>query len=228
MSTAYDAKLEEFLKTLSIVEKLLRDKNIFFSISVERYPGLTLKIEEPSLDLELERESVSKTDFQSVLEAEIAEMIVMCLEGPEARQAYVKSEIDDLREEGYDETQLAEKKTLLEKKLEFVSTKLIDEHLRQRYLFKRRARVPVFIGLDWGINVREFDSQAEELRAFPYATIQIRYQKGVPAGPVRILLGTAAPLETLEVDCTLDEIEYMIRVLSEAKSRLQDATEKGG
>lgn len=214
---ATNEKLAQFKEIVTIVERLIKQKKVFISISIERLPGIVLEIEEETLDTELKAISVEEKDFHDIVDDEITPMMLACME--DSQDSFIKAKINALKEEDYDQDRIAKEESLLREKIRLVDERLVDQNLRDRLLFKRSAKAPVFTGLEWDIKVKHFDSRKEPLYPVPYATCQIKYQKGVPRSPLALFF-EAAPSEAIEIDFTLDEIEHMIKGLGIVKDKL--------
>lgn len=225
MNEGISEGLEQFKEVVTVVGKLLKNRQIFVSISAEEYPGIALLVEEEPLEAELARSGLAAETFRSVLKDEISLMVFVCLE--DDQEVFVRRHTESLEEdeEGYDADKIAEETALVREKLEIVGEWVVNEDLKNRHLFKRRAKSPTFVALNWDVNVKYFDSEAKTMSPFPYATLQLRFQKGIPESPLAILTGGASQIESVEIDYAFDEIEYVIRTLTVIKDRLMAVKE---
>ncbi len=104
---------------------------------------------------------------------------------------------------------------------EAVAQSLVDERLRRRYLLKRLSKAPAFVDIDWDIKVKIDDAAASEFKPFPYTTLKLRFQREFGEGPW-FFLGTS-PLESVQVNFSRDELEYLIHSLKLASEALNKA-----
>lgn len=213
------SRVEEFEKLVDAMAALLEGGHIFVSIRFEMPPGLSLVLEREAAKAEIERRGLSLDQFEEFLDEEVPNLMVALL--TDSEEGYVESQLDSLKEEreGITDEQLEAERATRLAKLGAVSERIVDNAMRKRFTFKRRARSPVFVAFGWAVDVRHFDAKEQDELGLPYATCQIKYQKGIPALPFGILLG-GPRLESVEIDCTLDEIEYMIRTLGEVREKL--------
>jgi hypothetical protein len=221
---AINEKLAQFKGMVTVIERLLKQKNVFISVSIERLPGIVLEIEEEALGPELKAKSIEEKDFRDIVD-EISPMMLACME--DRQDSFIEGKTDALRsEEDYDADRIAEEEVLLREKMMLVDERLVDQNLKDWLLFKRSAKTPVFSGLEWDIKVKHFDSKKQPVSPLPYATCQIKYQKGFPRSPIALLF-EASPADAIEIDFTLDDIEHMIKRLGVVKDKL-GALVKGG
>ena len=100
-----------------------------------------------------------------------------------------------------------------------VTTRLHDDHLQHRYNLKKSSKAPSFAGVDWDIKVKHFDANVESLVPFPYATFRLSFQKEFEDTPFAFFGGRI--FDSVQVNLSVDEIDYLIRALHRAKERLE-------
>ena len=110
-------------------------------------------------------------------------------------------------------------KLRIEAGLATVKAQLYDEHLQGRYNLKKSSKAPSFNSIDWDIKVKHADAQIENLKPFPYATCRISFQKDFDASPFQLFSGKA--FDSAQINFSVDEITYLLRVLTTIKERLE-------
>ena len=204
-----------FNDAVATARMLLNDGNIYIDASPIEGVDIKVQIDKQSLEKSLKSTHFTYDDFKAFLK-EISSIISACLEDRE--EYYINREVEFWREnDKYDDAKISMQKSLLESKYQAVKEQLIDDSLRYRYFFKKHAKSPYFVGCDWQVNTKHADSDTEMPKSLAYATCLIRYispGKGIrfPFLPVT---------ESIEIDCTGDEIEYIIRTLSVIKDKIK-------
>jgi len=205
----------KFQEAVKIVRNLIDNGSIFIVVSPIEISEVKVQVDKESLQATLKPTTFSYDDFNNFL-GEISRLISICLEKSE--DGYIKSRVEHWRDEQrYDETRIANEKSLLESKLLSVKETLIDERLNQRYFLKKYAKSPYFTGFDWEVNVKHSDGETDVIQPLPYATCQIRFAD--PGTKYRFSL--MEHTESVQIDWTEEEIDYMIRVLEVIKQRIQ-------
>jgi len=195
----------------------MEEGSIFVQISFPRYLDVSLLVERGSLERAAASSGVDLEQVESTLEWEIPTMIMAALD--EDEEAYIEFRVGRFKEEEEDATaeRVEEERELQRGQLGLVKERLVTDDLMARYRFKRDAKTPVLMAVDWEVKVKHFDSRAESELVSPYASLQLIYQRG-PRG-LRVFPEVGA-VGSIEVDCTRDEIEYLIRALRKARTRL--------
>lgn len=219
MTNSVEERLEQFGEIVRLIRQLIEEGSIFVRMSFMRYRDITLLVERGSLQRAAESSGVDVEQVESLLEWEIPTMMLAALD--EDEEAYIEFRIGRLKEKEEDVTEerVKEEREWQSGQLRLVKERLVTDELVARYRFKKDAKTPAFTAMDWEVKVKHFDSRAESELALPYATLQLTYEHG-PRG-----LGVfpeVGGLESVEVDCTPDEIEYLIRVLGKARARLKE------
>ena len=101
-----------------------------------------------------------------------------------------------------------------------VCDKLMDDRLQQRYDLKKSSKAPGFTSVDWDVKVKHFDAHLDSLIRLPYATFRIAFQKDFADSPLLFFGGQA--MDSVQMNFTVDEIDYLQRVLFTAQRRLRE------
>ena len=134
-------------------------------------------------------------------------------------EEYVEYRLGDL-----DDPERSGKATALHKRVKEVEHQLYDERLRRRYALKKTSKAPAFAAIEWDIKTKIADGTMPELERFPYATCRISYQKDFDNTPWSVL---GNPFESTQINLTIDEVRYVIRVLQTIQNRLESAEQDG-
>ena len=130
-------------------------------------------------------------------------------------EEYVEYRLGDL-----DGQERSDKEAALHKRVEEVEHQLYDDRLRRRYALKKTSKAPAFAAIEWDIKTKIADGTMPELERFPYATCRIAYQRGFDNTPWSVL---GNPFESTQINLTIDEVRYVIRVLQTIQNRLESA-----
>ncbi len=207
--------LVQFKEAIRIVRNLIDNGSIFVFVSSIEASEIKVQVDKESLQATLKPAAFSYDDFNNFL-GEISRFISICLDKNE--DIYIKGRVEYWRdEEKYDETRIADEKSLLESKLRSVRETLVDERLNQRYFLKKYAKSPYFTGFDWEINVKHSDGAVDVVQPLPYVTCQIRFAEPGTKHRFSFIEHT----KSLQIDWTEEEVDYMIRVLEVIKQRIQ-------
>lgn len=207
--------LVRFKEAVRTTRNLIDNGSIFVFVSPIERADIKVQVDRESLEATLRPTAFTYEDFNNFLK-EMSRLISVCLE--EDEDDYVKSRVDYWRdEEKYDEQRVANEKALLESKLQSINEILVDDSLRNRYFLKKYAKSPYFTGFDWEVNMKHSDGETDIVQPLPYASCQIRFAK--PGEKYRFSF--IAHTESVQIDWTEEEIDYMIRVLEVIKKRIQ-------
>ena len=108
--------------------------------------------------------------------------------------------------------------------VEGVRGKLLDDHLKHRYTLKKTSKAPAFTAIDWDIKRKIADGSVSELNPFPYATLRFTYQKEFDDAVWSVLSG---PFDSTQINFTIDEVRYLIRVLQAVENHLHSDEKEG-
>lgn len=100
---------------------------------------------------------------------------------------------------------------------------LVDDHLRRRNQLKRLSKAPAFSDLDWDIKLKLADASESSFVPFPYATIRLKYDTSFEDGASPFPLLTTRQTQSVQVNFTVDEIDYVIAALRRARESLDQA-----
>lgn len=205
----------QFQEAVRITRNLIDSGSIFVLVSPIEVTDIKVQVDRESLEVTLRPTAFSYDDFNNFL-GEISRLISICLEKNE--DTYIESRIEYWRdEEKYDEARIANEKSKLQSKLQSVNEVLVDNRLRQRYILKQYAKSPYFTDFDWEINVKHSDAETDIVQPLPYATCQIRFAKPGAKYRFHFLEHT----ESVQIDWTEEEIDYVTRVFEVIKQRIQ-------
>jgi len=199
---------------LAIVQRLLKQRKIFLSISSEK--AITLEIEDEAIEAEAKRTAIAADELKSVLVTQISRMLLICLDNEQDEYIEMQYRTRPYLEE-IPKDEINKRKSVLRTKLELVNKQLIDDRLKERYQFKKLAKADTFIEADWELKVKHSDRKNRSASPYPYATIQIKYQ--INKGDRSFLFGPTT-VESKEIDFTLEELEYMENLLKAARNGL--------
>ena len=107
-----------------------------------------------------------------------------------------------------------------------VANLLVDDRLRRRYLLKRLSKAPAFVDVDWDVKVKLDDAGESEFKPFPYATLKLKFQREFGDGPW-FFLGSNT-LDSVQVNFSRDELDYLVHSLKLASDALTRAEEEPG
>ena len=208
--------IEKFREAVKIVRNLIDNGSIFVFVSPTEISEIKVQVDKESLQATLRPTTFSYDDFNNFLR-ETSRLISVCLENDQ--DAYIKSRVEDWRDdEKYDETRIANEKSVLESKLKSVNETIADDSLRRRYFLKKYAKSPYFTGFEWEINVKHSDGEADVAKPLPYATCQIRFVQ--PGTQYRFSFLQHS--ESIQIDWTEEEIDYITRAFEIIKQRIRD------
>lgn len=105
-----------------------------------------------------------------------------------------------------------------------VQTHLMDPTLQRRYDLKRSSKAPSFSQVDWDIKVKYHDASLDPFEPFPYATFRISFQRDFEDSAFAVLGGRT--FDSVQVNFSKDEIDYVVKVFAAARERLADLEER--
>ncbi len=207
--------VEKFREAVKISRNLIDNGSIFIFVSSIEYSEIKVQVDRESLESILKPTAFSYDEFNSHL-GEISRLLSVCLDNKQ--DSFMKSRVVEWRdEEQYDETRIADAKSVLESKLQSVIETIIDDSLRQRYFLKKYAKSPYFTGFEWEVNVKHSDGETDVVKPLPYATCQIRFIQ--PGTKYRFPF--MEHTESVQIDWTEEEIDYITRVFEVIKQRIR-------
>ena len=106
-----------------------------------------------------------------------------------------------------------------------VAAALVDERLQSRYLLKRLSKAPAFSDVDWDVKLKVGDASEPDLKRFPYATIKLKFQRDFSDDPWS-WIGGGSTVESVQVNFTRDELDYLIHSLEGSRDALLAAEEE--
>ncbi len=142
--------------------------------------------------------------------------------------ALLEGEVEDYLEyrlQSADPEERSDTETALRRRVAQVQEQLNDDRLRRRYALKKTSKAPAFSAISWDIKSKIADGAMPDLEAFPYATCRISYQKGFDNAPWSMLGGL---FDSAQINFTLDEVRYVIRVLQTIQGHLESAEQDRG
>jgi hypothetical protein len=209
---------KEFKDTLEILNSLKEKGEVFISLAPPLYTSF--EIDRAVINKYLQERNLEEAEFKK--EADQMGLMLSAIlehEGKPLPERFTQRLGKQLASAGEKETQ----RQVLEEKLRHVKDRLYDERLQKRYDLKKSSKAPSFNAIDWDIKVKYVDAQLDNLKPFPYATCKISFQKEFDSSPFSILSGKA--FESAQINFSVDEITYLLRVFKTIKERLE-AVEK--
>ncbi len=108
--------------------------------------------------------------------------------------------------------------------LNLVRETLVTERMKGRYTLKMTSKAPVFAELDWDIKLKTDDaSRNENWTVLPYTTLKLKFQKEFSDSPFALFGGST--FDSVQINCMVDEIDYLLRELSKVRDRLAQREE---
>ena len=107
---------------------------------------------------------------------------------------------------------------------DIVTRELYDDALRQRTLIRRTCKGSVLEELRWDISVKKHDLRTGGVPDIPYATIELVYLETTADAGGLSLAAMAVPRRTVTFDCHLQDLEALIKDLSDLRNNLQKLT----
>ena len=206
---------ETFASALSVLSHLRDRGDLLISLSPPFL--ISIEIERTVLEPHLKKARVSEADIRAVAE-EASTMLHALLEGEV--DGYVEARLQDADPDERDDIEAALRKRVTE-----VKERLHNDRLDRRYALKKTSKAPAFAALTWDVKEKIADGAMPNLETFPYATCRISYQKGFDMTPWSMLGGT---FDSAQINFTLDEVRYVIRVLQTIQGHLESAEQDGG
>lgn len=204
---------EQFLKSLNLLKKLKENHGVFISLTPPMQ--LSFEIDREVLPRYLQEFELTQGDFQEEY-VHISYLLLAVLANRE--ENFIEFDIEHSELEG-EEADI--RKATLREQLRTVKETLLDTRLKQRYDLKASSKAPTFTSIDWDIKLKVKDAELEKIK-FPYATCRIKYQREYT--DLTSFLGGKG-FDSVQLNFSLDEIEYLIKVLETIKQNLQEIEE---
>lgn len=204
-----------FEKVLSLLTEIQKNREVYISL-VPPFE-LSFEVDRETLRKRLEEYEIEEEDYKKML-ARIENLAIASLEGQE--EGYIDGYIE--RQE-LEEDEAEKKREELQEQLVKVQDVFLTRRLKQRYALKASSKAPSFHSIDWDIKLKVKDAKRDDIR-FPYATCRIKYQREFTADPFALLGGR--PFDTIQLNFSYDEVEYLIRVFGVIRQNLEEV-EKG-
>lgn len=204
-----------FEKVVQILENLVRQGEVYISLNPPF--NVTFEISRSVLLRELERAPLDEENFQRQ-SREISAMLLAIIADKE--NTYIDSVIEESEElEGKKADEI---RAALKEQISKVKQSLFSRRLKDRYDLKRSSKTPVFSGIDWDIKVKTRDAHLRDVK-LPYATCRIKFQREFEESPFIFFGGK--PFDSVQVNFSVDDIDYLIKTLSIIKEYLAQAEE---
>ncbi len=201
-----------FDQALALIADLNRAGRVFLAFKPPF--GATFEINKDVLSRAVADAGVTQDDFKRA-SSEIGEMILVTLQ--EAKEAFLRHETEDIT----DAQKREDTRATLERRLESAGA-LIDDNVARRYRLKVSSKAPAFASLDWDLKIKTFDAKLGELR-LPYATVKISFQRHFELEPETLLSRNL--FDSVQINMTRDEVEYLIREFELIRSKLNELEE---
>lgn len=174
---------------------------------------LSFEVDRDTLDRCLRESDLSNADFRK--QSNIIEIRLLAILG-RTEEHFIESRIERLE---LKDEKIEQEKEKLHKELESVRNALWNQHLQDRYDLKASSKAPWFTGIDWDTKLKTRDSKVESIH-FPYATCRIAYQIEFGGSPLALLGGKN--FDSMQMNFSIDEIEYLIRVFTSIRRYLEE------
>ena len=208
---------------LSLLEDLKARGELFLSLSPPYQASF--EIDRQVLRRTLADKTISEKEFQTAA-TRISSMLLAVMsdnvENYVVRDRHIHDDDNEEDEQGSSQESQEQRR----EQIEMVKTALWDQHIQGRYDLKRSSKAPSFTDIDWDIKVKRLDAHLESLKPFPYATCRISFQREFGDSPFAVIGGRM--FDSVQINLTLDEVSYMIRVLSTVKDHLSSIEDEGG
>ena len=202
--------------TLALLIKLKQQDELFVALSPPF--SVSFDVDRDLLGDLLEEYRISEPNFRRFAH-QVGAMLAAILNGSdESFASHISDEDADVTggPVGKDEIQVA---------VTQVKAGLHDSHLQKRYDLKRSSKAPSFTDVDWDIKVKHFDAKLGDFTPFPYATCRLSYQRDFEDSPFALFGGKT--FDSVQINFSIDEINYLSKVLGRVRERLQELEENG-
>jgi hypothetical protein len=214
----FKCKLEKF-KTIVLGLKGMIDDcktNIIFGIEED----IRFEID----DSYLENYSLNKEELDKVINIEIIPIMESLLNHQE--ESFVNVQVRKIskgnKKDGEKELELY-KQELIEK-VNYIKEILIDDILMKRYIIKKTTKHSKIKSISWEINKKIFDASSKELINAKYATVKLQMVNGSdddnPLLKIFPFMQQENGNNSLTFDCDENDIEYLIKIFSNIKVKL--------
>ena len=193
-------------ETLAALEQWKADSQLFVSLSPPF--AATLEVDRTVMRDTLAQSTLSADEFKAASD-EIGVILLNILNKTEDQYIFGPVGEDD------------EAKAAREQRTAYVGevkSRLYDGYLQRRYDLKKSSKAPSFNGVDWDVKVKRFDASFEDFQPFPYATLQLSFQRDFEDSAFAILGGRT--FDSVQINFSKDEVDHLIRVLSRIRERL--------
>ena len=201
---------QTFRSALAILSHLLKEGDLLISLAPPF--SISITIEQTVLAPHLEAEDISEADLRAVA-SDASDILRALLH--ESVDDYISSKIENLDEQAHPGTEAG-----LKARVDAVREGLYNDHLKGRYDLKRSSKAPAFNAIDWDIKTKIADGSIPDLVPFPYATCRLSYQRNFDESVWTVL---GQPFDSVQVNFTVDEVRYVVRVLQAIEARLESA-----
>ena len=197
-----------FDDTLTILSSLKATNGLFVAL---RPPfSVSFDVDREVLQQEIERQGLPESEFKRFAD-QIGMMLAAILD--DLVDEYTANQVIQSTD---DEPSTPEE---VQAALDRVREALYDTHLQQRYDLKKSSKAPSFTDIDWDIKVKYFDAKLAEFSPFPYATCRLSFQTGFE-DHLLSLLGRRI-FDAVQINLSIDDIDYLTRVLGRIRERLE-------
>ena len=199
-------------EALAVLGQWRSDSQLFISLSPPF--SVTLEVDRTVMRDTLERSAMTEQEFRAASN-EVGLILLNVLNRTEERYIQTRG-----AEEASDVSSLATHTTPSEREANVreVKARLYDDYLQGRYDLKKSSKAPSFKSVDWDVKVKHYDANFDEFRPFPYTTLRLSFQRDFEDSAFAILGGRT--FDSVQVNFSKDELDYLIRVLSRARERL--------
>lgn len=210
-------RLADFTSALEILKTLINQGKAFIilpgMVFLEFFPpSASIRIlDDETLKSLLTKKGLSLETFRFFI-GEVPRLITVCLDGQQ------KSHIEESSRHWKEPNIEAEKK-FLEQKLKSIE-ELITIRIKEAWEFKKHSKANFFSDFAWDIKVKLFDSESENQQPLVLASCQISY--GV--GAIRFIDSR----DSVEINCTEIDIDFLIKVLTTVKEKIEITRKTGG
>ena len=200
-----------FDTAISLLADLKTRRQLFTSLKPPFV--VTFEVNSDVLTDALGKSNLSKERFATA-SREIGEMVLSILAD---RTGSLK---DQLADEDASAEMQADQEGQLQQRVARVADVLVDEELKNRYQLKVASKAPAFSSIDWDVKEKKFDARLGPVR-LPYATVRMRWQKEFEYEFETLFQRNL--FDSVQINMTRDELEYVIQELARAMEQLDDS-----
>jgi len=206
-----DSKLSsrrDFEEVLRITTRFVESRALWWKLSARAIISPRLDEQAVSKDLG-PKDSETRKIFEKILSREIIPALNKAADSlPVFSRQLELVELDEEDKEEFSE------------RTKLVAEALLSNSLRQRLLIRKTCKGPTLEELRWDISIKKHDLGTGSVPDIPYATLEIVLIPDVGDLNPFSILGLGAARQVFVFDCHLDDLEEILRDLSNLRDNL--------